>query len=418
MSAFISPTFGPTPLLNALSVSVSPSGSYRHRPVCIIRHATPPARLVMSASASQQGSASDFLPIAPAGASPQQPYHHVNEGDTSDIAADLASDGIVPPSGGSTGDSGRGDDSGSDGGAASNEDELSALLSEKNASINDLPKEILTAYRSKIIPLWAVSNYLVARANPLSRIMLPIGAMRDRFLADKLFLLKILIEEGIGLCGKLSAEYQQRRSAFWKEGEFVFANVLIALLADFALVFFPAPSLSLNRPSSASSKGFTAWLSRMSSDLPSNIFQTDRPFTLGQRAGGFALKFSQLFAVGFLCCFAGVVITNGLVSIREKVDSSYKPATSTQKPLQMSLLYATFLGASSGTRYQFINGIENHIFPRAFAKAPAVVEQVATFALRYANTFWGSQQWVMFARFANLQKLKESDSDLSDAALD
>lgn len=304
------------------------------------------------------------------------------------------------------GGGGRGDGEGKGENNEDSEDsELSALLSQKNATVADIPAPVMSAYRSGVIPLWAVSNYLVARSNPISRLMLLAPPLRDRFLADKLFLLKILIEEGIGIGGKLTAEYQQRRSNFWREGEFVLANVIMALLADFALVYFPAPSLSLT--SSATSGATTNWLGRLSSSLPSNIFQTDRPFTLAQRAGGFVFKSAQLFTVGFLCCFSGVVITNALMDLRQRVDPSYEPQTAKQNPLLMSVFYGTFLGLSSGSRYQLINGIENAIFPKVFASTAPIVEQSATFALRYANTFWGSQQWVMFARFTNLQKRNE-----------
>lgn len=312
--------------------------------------------------------------------------------------------------GGGFGDSGNGryeggGDSGDDSGGASSDDQLAALLKSNNATLSDIPADILAAYREGLIGLTAVANYFIAHANILSRVLMRAGpGMRNRFLADKLFLLKIMIEEGIGVFGKLSAEYEQRRSEFWRQGEFVFANLITAILADFALVYLPAPSVALQRISGE--KGFGTWLANLSTILPSNIFQTDRPFTLMQRGAGFALKASQLFVVGMMCCFVGVVATNSLVFIRERLDKSYVPQTKKPNPITVSLLYATFLGVSSGSRYQLVNGIENHIFPRIFAKTPRIAEEIATFVLRYGNTFWGSQQWVMFCRFMNVQKVK------------
>lgn len=361
---------------------------------------------VLHDSQSQHG---DFSPLSSIHAQSHSLSLRFEAADDATIAIDSGSGaGDFPPDSGNLGGSGgRGfsdESSDSDSSQPRDDASLSTVLSEHKATINDFSPEVLSAYRANLIPLSAMSNYLIARANPLSRIMLPIGPMRDRFLADRLFLLKILIEEGIGLFGKLSAEYQQRRSNFWKEGEFVTANLIMALLADFALVFFPAPSVSLAGPSKASQTGFRAWLTKISANLPSNVFQTDRPFTLAQRAGGYAFKATQLFAVGFLCCFTSVMLTNTLVYIRERVDPSYESKTPKQNPFVMSSLYAIFLGLSSGTRYQLVNGVESHVFPRLFAKTPALVEQCATFGLRYANTFWGSQQWVMFARFTNVQK--------------
>lgn len=290
--------------------------------------------------------------------------------------------------GGSGGSGGSGD--GASGDAEGDEATLAALLRKMKMSMADLPADVRRAYESGLVGADVLVNFLLARANWLSRLLMKGGpGMRNRFLADRFFLLKIMIEEGMGIAGKLGAEYEKRRENFFREGEFVFANLVTALLADFALVYLPAPSVALEKTSAG-----TSWLKRMATDLPSNIFQTDRPFTMGQRAGGFLLKGGQLFVVGFACCLIGAALTNGLVLAREKLDKNYKPKTEKTNILAVSLLYATFLGISSGSRYQLINGIENHIFPRIFSKSPVLLEQASTFLLRYANTFWGSAQWI------------------------
>jgi Protein RETICULATA-related len=301
--------------------------------------------------------------------------------------------------GGGGGDSsGRGGESGEGSG---DEVTLAAMLAKMKMTMADVPADVRRAYEGGLVGAEVVGNFLLARANWLSRFLMgTTPGMRNRFLADRFFLLKIMIEEGMGIAGKLGAEYERRRENFFKEGEFVFANLITALLADFALVYLPAPSVALEKTAAG-----TSWFKRVATDLPSNIFQTDRAFTLSQRGAGFALKAGQLFAVGFMCSIIGAAMTNGLVYVREKVDKNYKPKTAKTNVFAVSLLYATFLGLSSGSRYQLVNGIENHIFPRVFAKAPVLLEQVSTFLLRYANTFWGSQQWVIFCRMTNVQKL-------------
>jgi len=75
------------------------------------------------------------------------------------------------------------------------------------------------------------------------------AGFRERLLADPSFLVKVSIEVGIGICTKLSAEYAKRQEAFASELDFVFANVLMALVADFMLVWLPAPTLSLTAAS-------------------------------------------------------------------------------------------------------------------------------------------------------------------------
>lgn len=79
------------------------------------------------------------------------------------------------------------------------DEELSALLRSRNAVLSDIPNDILQAYQRGTISLSVISNYFHARANFLARVLMACGSgMRNRFLADKLFLLKIAIEEGIG----------------------------------------------------------------------------------------------------------------------------------------------------------------------------------------------------------------------------
>lgn len=394
-AAFIDSVFHIRPLRNR-TPPLSPRLSHR-RPIS--RLLAPRAHL--HTSEDSQPSSIEFVPVTPVSNSQLL-------GDDSSVALESSvgsGAGSIPPtsSGGRRGDGQAGDGESGDSG---DDKALEAVLARRNLSLANIPEDILLAYRNGYISVDNISNYFSAYANIVSRLLMSCGSgMRNRFLADKLFFLKIMIEVGIGIFGKLSAEFEQRRATFWKEGEFVFANVITAILADFALVYLPAPSVALAR--NARGSGIVAWLNNVSTKLPSNIFQTDRPFTLAQRCGGFVLKGSQLFVVGMLCCFVGSALTNGLVYIRERVDKNYTPQTKKPNVLAVSTLYAAFLGASSGSRYQLVNGIENHIFPRLFKSTPRIIEEITTFALRYGNTFWGSQQWVMFCRFTNVQKVAD-----------
>lgn len=210
----------------------------------------------------------------------------------------------------------------------------------------------------------------------------------------------------VGIFGKLSAEYEARKDRFWIEKEFVGANLLSALLADFALVYFPAPSVRL-APSVAAS-GWRAKFAAAAQSLPTSVFQTDRTFTMAQRAATFGLKAGQLFLVGFACSLTSILITNSIVYIKEKT-SDYKSETQKQNAILVPALYGTFLGTSSNTRYQLVNGVESLVFPRIFRTSPKLLEEGSTFALRYANTFFGSIQWVWFCALTGAQKLKEKE---------
>ena len=69
--------------------------------------------------------------------------------------------------------------------------------------------------------------------------------MRERFLGDPAFLMKLGVEAGMGVITKLLAELHKRPVKFWTELDLVFANVVMSLLADVALIWIPAPRLSL-----------------------------------------------------------------------------------------------------------------------------------------------------------------------------
>ncbi|KAK4526685.1 hypothetical protein GAYE_SCF26G4601 [Galdieria yellowstonensis] len=301
---------------------------------------------------------------------------------------------------------GKGDGNPSD--ASGNPDgSLLALMTKYGFSWESIAPDIRQAFEQGQIGEDVIRNYILARVNPLSRLLMSLSqGMRNRFLADERFLLKILIEESLGLCGKLSAEWERRRHRFWKEIDFVFANVVMAFLADFALVYFPAPVVSLNNNNNARLVQ-SSWITQWTRNLPGSVFQAGSQYTVGQRALSYFFKVGQLAMTGFCCSFVGVALTNSIITFRKAFDPSFTPENPMSNVLTTSAAYGLFLGVSAGTRYQLVNGIEQHIFPRMFSSVPKV-ESIATFLLRWGNTFWGSQQWVMFAKFTGVQKSSES----------
>jgi len=301
--------------------------------------------------------------------------------------------------GGSSDDDGRG--GGGDSGEGRSEEEKSDLmsfLSKTGTSLEQVDPKVLSAFEAGRIPAYAVINYLKAYLNPISRVFMRLLPWTmSRILADDLFLYKVALEEGLGIFGKLSAEGEQRRDRFFTEIDFVLCNLLTAFLVDFALVFLPAPSLNL------SGGGKDNFISRLNQMLPSNVFEKER-FSLAQRFSGYLWTASKLFAVGFACCFFSAVLTNSIIYARSQLDPNFVQTNEMQNPLSVASMYATFLGISSSTRYQLVNGVEIHLFPALFGRMPKLVTEAATLALRLGNTFWGSQQWVMFATLTGVQK--------------
>ena len=63
-------------------------------------------------------------------------------------------------------------------------------------------------------------------------------------MGDPSFPVKVAIECGIGVVTKITAEKAKREDNFWKEIDFVGANVVMAIIADFMLTWLPTPTLS------------------------------------------------------------------------------------------------------------------------------------------------------------------------------
>jgi hypothetical protein len=97
------------------------------------------------------------------------------------------------------------------------------------------------------------------------------AGFRERLMADSSFFVKVGIECGIGIVTKCAAEKEKRKGRFTTELDFVTANVIMAIIADFMLVWLPAPTMSFS--SAASCKTSPNLLSRFLACCPDNAFQ-------------------------------------------------------------------------------------------------------------------------------------------------
>lgn len=103
-----------------------------------------------------------------------------------------------------------------------------------------------------------------------------------------------------------------------QELDFVGANVVMALIADFMLVWLPAPTLSYAAAAAGSKLNL---LGKLFAGCPDNAFQKVQPgmpaFSLMQRLGAPLRNGLKLAAVGFGASMIGVGITNALIALRQ-----------------------------------------------------------------------------------------------------
>ncbi|KAK2993811.1 hypothetical protein RJ640_027689 [Escallonia rubra] len=307
---------------------------------------------------------------------------------------------------------GGGGDSGGEGGAGDdsrgdrNKTEAILALAELGRSLDSLPKDLAAAIESGRIPGSIVLKYLDLEKSAIFRWLLQFQGFKERLLADDLFLAKVGIECGVGVFTKTAAEYQRRGENFFQELEIVFADVVMAICADFMLVWLPAPTVSL-RPPIASSAGAIA---KFFFSCPDNAFQValaGTSFSFLQRIGAIVRNGSKLFVVGTSSSLIGTVVTNALINARKAVDNASADEVENVPIFSTSVAYGVYMAVSSNLRYQVLAGvIEQRLLEPLLHKHKLILSAIC-FAVRTGNTFVGSLLWVDYARMIGLQKAPE-----------
>ncbi|KAL6976642.1 Protein RETICULATA-RELATED 4, chloroplastic [Sarracenia purpurea var. burkii] len=304
--------------------------------------------------------------------------------------------------GGGGGGGGEGDEQGFGG----NREDAFLAMAEIGRSLESLPKDFAAAIESGRIPGSIVVRYFELEKSPLLRWLLQFGGFKERLLADDLFFAKVFIECGVGMFTKTAAEYEKRRENFFKELEIVFADVVMAIIADFMLVYLPAPTVSL-RPPIAVNAGSIA---KFFYGCPDNAFQialAGTSYSFLQRIGAIVRNGTKLFAVGTASSLVGTVVTNTLINARKAVDKSSADELENVPVLATSVGYGIYMAVSSNLRYQLLAGvIEQRILEPLLHQQKLMLSAIC-FAVRTGNTYLGSLLWVDYARWVGLQKAQE-----------
>ncbi|KAJ6424717.1 hypothetical protein OIU84_025475 [Salix udensis] len=267
--------------------------------------------------------------------------------------------------GGNSGGGGGGNEDGDDAGSR-NKNEAILALAEVGRSLESLPKDLAAAIEAGRVP----------------------GSIVSRLLADDLFLTKVAIECGVGIFTKTAAELERRREKFTKELDFVVADVVMAIIADFMLVWLPAPTVSL-RPPLAVSAGHVA---KFFYSCPDNAFQValaGTSYSFAQRIGAIMRNGSKLFAVGTGASLIGVGITNALIKARKALDKSFAGEAEDVPVLSTSVAYGVYMAVSSNLRYQVLAGVIEQRILEPMLHQHKVALSAICFVVRTGNTFLG-----------------------------
>lgn len=305
------------------------------------------------------------------------------------------------------GGSNNGGGGGGDGDAGDkNRGEAIMALADSGRSLDSLPKDLAAAIEAGKIPGAIVHRYFELEKSAVFRWLLNFGGFKERLLADDLFLTKVGIECGVGIFTKTAAELEKRREKFSKELDFVFADVVMAIIADFMLVWLPAPTVSLH-PSLAVGAGP---LNKFFYNCPDNAFQValaGTSYSFLQRIGAIVRNGAKLFAVGTGASLVGTGITNALINVRKAFDKSFALEAEDLPILATSAAYGVYMAVSSNLRYQILAGVIEQRILEPLLHNKKIVLSVICFAVRTGNTFLGSLMWVDYARWVGIQKERE-----------
>ncbi|XP_034592646.1 protein RETICULATA-RELATED 4, chloroplastic [Setaria viridis] len=317
-------------------------------------------------------------------------------------------DGHDNNNGGGGGGDKEGDGGHGDGGAPDdNRGEALFVLAQLGRKLESLPSDLAAAVDAGRVTGDIVRRFNDLEASALFRWLLQFRGFRERLLADDLFFAKLAMELGVGVIAKTAAEYEKRRENFVKEIDIVIADVIMAIVADFMLVYLPAPTVSLQPPLARNAGAIANFFH----NCPDNAFQialAGRSFSLLQRLGAILRNGAKLFAVGTSASLIGTGVTNALIKARKAVDKDLEGEVEDIPVVSTSVAYGVYMAISSNLRYQILAGVIEQRMLEPLLHNQKLLLSAMCFAVRTGNTFLGSLLWVDYARLVGVQKVQEA----------
>ncbi|XP_027908669.1 protein RETICULATA-RELATED 4, chloroplastic-like [Vigna unguiculata] len=304
--------------------------------------------------------------------------------------------------GGGHGHGGHGGGGGDEEHSSEGKNEALMVVVEAGRALDSVPADLATAIKEGKIPAAVVTRFLELEKSAFFRWLLQFPGFRERLLADDLFLAKVAMECGVGVFTKTAAEYDRRRENFFNELEIVFADVVMAIIADFMLVYLPAPTVALRPPLA----GTAGPIAKFFHGCPDNAFQvalSGTSYSLIQRIGAIVRNGSKLFAVGTASSLVGTAMTNALINAKKAVEKSSEGEIENVPILSTSAAYGVYMSISSNLRYQVVAGIIEQRLLEPMLHQHKLILSALCFAVRTGNTYLGSLLWVDYARWIGVQ---------------
>lgn len=275
--------------------------------------------------------------------------------------------------------------------------------------MDSLPPEMSHVVKQGIISTELLHQWLHWEQRYLLRQLLRFPGMKERVLGDAAFLMKLGVEAGMGVITKLLAELHKRPVKFWGELDLVFANVVMSLLADVALIWIPAPQASLtpqaisHQQEAVKKDSVSRWLA----GCPDNAFQVNQQgsqqYSMAQRWASIIINGILLFLIGFVSSMFGVGVINVLVAVRSFFDSHIEGIEMSQEVLGISVAHGVYMATSGNIRYQVLAGIVEERGVNIMFAHNVRLLRITSSIIRTINTYYGSEHWIVFIRYFGLQ---------------
>eukprot|EP00904_Undaria_pinnatifida_P001004 jgi/Undpi1/10904/HiC_scaffold_3.g01430.m1 len=326
--------------------------------------------------------------------------------------------------GGGGGGEGEGMGKGGDGegeGGEGDAKEVEVLGKSRSRRRKRIARKVDRAISKGKIPKECSKAYAQLLASPMMALLCKNSAWRARLLGDSTFMNKLAIEIVTGTVAQFLAEYQKRGKKFMAELDFVLADTLTCLFANFAAVWLSCPTVAVKSLSKKGAVKAGGVLQQFLTSCPSNAFQkvvteggVVKTFSVYQRSAALIIPMPKLFVIGFGATLAGYGLIAGLEMLtamrnnRGGLEGKQSTHPGEEKPavpvLGSGLAIGTFLAISTNFRYQFIAGaIEQRVFDTLLAARPGLSNLGST-AVRSANLYIGSLTIVDWLRFVGLQQ--------------
>lgn len=223
-----------------------------------------------------------------------------------------------------------------------------------------------------------------------------LNGWRSRVAADPQFPFKVLMEELVGVTACVLGDMASRPNFGLNELDFVFSTLVVGAILNFTLMYLLAPTLA----SSSSS------VPAIFASCPKSHMFEPGAYGLLDRFGTLIYKGTIFAVVGFGAGLVGTAVSNGLITLRKKMDPNFETPNKPPPTLLNALTWAAHMGVSSNLRYQTLNGVEfvleKGLNPLAF--------KTSVLVLRCLNNVLGGMSFVILARLTGSQSVEEKPS--------